>query len=185
MVLDEVHATIKSKKGFYIGDICYVLDDEIYSGVWGAAEYEDGEYTTPSGHKFAVASTAYGDGSYNDQDGNEYGVDAGVIGIVPWELLETQKKWREQYGRNKSDTETLDYLGHFFEGQTADFYGSSRGNTSEDGYFEIYIHETDKTVSIHTTEEEEDEDEYDYEDDEYEYENEDDDFPNDYYDDND
>lgn len=31
----NVSAKIRSDVGFYIGDICYVLDDRIYHGVWG------------------------------------------------------------------------------------------------------------------------------------------------------
>ena len=30
-----------------------------------------------------VAGTAYGDGSYLDNEGREYGVDAGILGIIP------------------------------------------------------------------------------------------------------
>jgi len=35
-----------------------------------------------------MASTAYGDGSYSDEQGNEYSVDAGLIGITPLEVVE-------------------------------------------------------------------------------------------------
>lgn len=77
---------IESKTGFYIGDICYVLDDNIYHGIWGKADYKDGAYETPEGYKFAVVGTEYGDGCYYGLFGDEYGVDAGVIGIVPLEL---------------------------------------------------------------------------------------------------
>ena len=80
--------TVVSNKGFYVGDICYVLNDDLYHGVWGAAGYENGVFTdTASGLKFAVAGTLYGDGEYQDQQGRRYGVDAGVIGIVPIELV--------------------------------------------------------------------------------------------------
>lgn len=82
---------IKSNKGFYVGDICYALDDIIYHGVWGKADYTDGKYTEPAGGmQFAVAGTAYGDGEYYDQFGRQYGVDAGVIGIVPCELVKPE-----------------------------------------------------------------------------------------------
>lgn len=78
--------TIKTNKGFYVGDICYALSDEVYHGVWGKAHYEDGEYEV-NGYKFAMGGTAHGDGCYCDKDGNVYGVDAGNIGVVPMELL--------------------------------------------------------------------------------------------------
>ena len=83
-----IRATIKSDKGFYIGDICCVLDDDTYGNVWGKiGQYQDGEYATDNGYKFAVASTAYGDGCYDDDYGNVYGVGAGALGIVPFELV--------------------------------------------------------------------------------------------------
>ena len=34
-----------------------------------------------------MASTAYGDGCYDDDYGNVYGVGAGALGIVPFELV--------------------------------------------------------------------------------------------------
>lgn len=86
---------IKSAQGFYIGDICYVLDDEVYYGVWGKNGYVDGQYKADNGYAFAVASTMYGDGCYDDDDGNVYGVDAGVLGIVPLELVSDVEKARE------------------------------------------------------------------------------------------
>lgn len=81
---------IKSNKGFYVGDICYALADDIYDGIWGKWGYCDGKYSTPQGFAFAVAGTAHGDGEYVDQNGRLYGVDAGVIGLVPLELVKPE-----------------------------------------------------------------------------------------------
>ena len=84
-----VHGMVKSEKGFYIGDICYVLDNNIYHNVWGKQGYSDGIIEVPgTGLSFAVGGTAYGDGTYWDNHGKCYCVDAGVIGIVPLELIE-------------------------------------------------------------------------------------------------
>ncbi len=91
---------IKSNKGFYVGDICYALADEIYRGIWGRWGYCDGKYSTPDGFAFAVAGTAHGDGEYVDQADRLYGVDAGVIGIVPLELVKPE----------------YDFGGHIFNG---------------------------------------------------------------------
>lgn len=86
---NKITGTVKSNKGFYIGDICYALSDIVYHDVWGGANYADGIYEEPeTGLSFAVASTAYGDGTYEDDYGRTYGVDAGVLGIVPGELTE-------------------------------------------------------------------------------------------------
>ena len=39
------------------------------------------------GYKLFVSNTAHGDGVYHDQFGNEFGVDAGMIGCIPLELV--------------------------------------------------------------------------------------------------
>lgn len=84
-------AYIKSDKGFYIGDLCYVLDPEEYRGVWGKKYgYQNGviEFERPNKmYKVAVAGTAYGDGTYLDNDKNEYSVDSGTISIAPLEIV--------------------------------------------------------------------------------------------------
>lgn len=86
----EIVGSVHSDKGFYIGDICYVLNDNIYYGIWrDVHNFDDGCHEVPdTGLSFAVGSTAYGDGCYEDEHNNVYGVDAGVIGIVPLELCE-------------------------------------------------------------------------------------------------
>ena len=92
--MDKIHAYVSSTKGFYIGDICYVLSDEVYHRFWGDRHnYEDGVLTDPeSGFRFAVNRTAYGDGTYADEYGHEYPVDSGVIGLVPLELVNDMQK---------------------------------------------------------------------------------------------
>lgn len=83
---------VESEKGFYIGDVCYVLDDDIYYNVWGNIhEFKDGWVKDPkTGLHFAVARTAWGDGGYEGNDEFIYHVDAGVIGLVPMELCSKQ-----------------------------------------------------------------------------------------------
>ena len=86
---DTISATIRSDEGFYVGDICYVLGNEIYYGVWGEKyNFREGSIQDPeSGRVLAVAGTAYGDGSYIGSDGTSFSVDAAVIGLVPLELV--------------------------------------------------------------------------------------------------
>lgn len=73
---------------YYVGDLCYVLNDE-----WDEAcelffqgrddhGCNEGEFTLKDGRRFASFNTMYGDGCYEDQYGNEYGVDAGLIGCI-------------------------------------------------------------------------------------------------------
>ena len=84
---------IKSDIGFYVGDICYALSDKMYHEVWGDKyHFDDGCFEAmDSGFSFAVGSTANGDGCYVDNEGHEYPVDAGCIGIVPLELVAKEK----------------------------------------------------------------------------------------------
>lgn len=86
----SVDAKIKSNKGFYVGDVCYVLGEEMYYEVWGKSGFPDGVIVDPKTNmQFCVASTAYGDGDYYDGSYNSlFHVDAGNIGLVPLELVE-------------------------------------------------------------------------------------------------
>lgn len=72
---------------YYVGDPCYVIADdkwdEFLEPYWATC---GGEFMF-AGHQVAAYSTAHGDGVYFDQDGNQYGVDAGMIGVIPMELV--------------------------------------------------------------------------------------------------
>lgn len=108
---------IKSNKGFYVGDICYVLQNNIYNDIWAEIGFPeslagipvlpgkevDGVETTET-FNFAVKSTG-GDGVFFDNEGYEYSVDAGVIGVVPLELC-------YQKGLNKGLGRILDIAGN-------------------------------------------------------------------------
>jgi len=83
---------------YYVGDLCYVFDDEEWSCFlddamaqrtkgqhWsslteGAFHVDDDKYVWYHG-------TEYGDGSYSDQKGNLYSVDSGTIGVIPVNLI--------------------------------------------------------------------------------------------------
>lgn len=71
---------------YYVGDPCYVIDadkwQEFLEPYWnGEGEFEF------EGLRVAAYRTMYGDGVYFDQEGNQYGVDAGMIGVIPMELV--------------------------------------------------------------------------------------------------
>lgn len=85
--------TVESGIGFYVGDVCYVLSDEVYHGFWGDQKhFKDGTFEVPGRNlSFAVGSTAYGDGLFFDDESYQYPVDAGVIGVVPLELVEKEE----------------------------------------------------------------------------------------------
>ena len=72
---------------YYVGDLCYVMGpewDEVCDLTIDRNTNRciDGEFTLRDGRRFAVYSTAFGDGLYLDQHGNEYPVDAGLIGCI-------------------------------------------------------------------------------------------------------
>ena len=82
-----IKGTVSSKKGFYLGDSCYVLSDKIYYDFWGdQKDFADGVFKFKEFH-FAVGATKYGDGCYEDDDGNNYPVDSGTIALIPLELV--------------------------------------------------------------------------------------------------
>lgn len=107
----RVEAKIESKKGFYLGDICYVLSQRVYYGTWGdCGGFKDGIFKDEeTGYSFAVAGTAYGDGCYCDNRGGNYPVDAGVIGIVPLELV-LKKNSAFQLGRVVLGAGTAEFI---------------------------------------------------------------------------
>ena len=88
---------------------------------------------------FVVGYTAYGDGVYEDQNGMMYPVDAGVIGLVPLEIVD-EENW-----------------------ELADMIPGTAEFTCEDGVFDItlpdgtYIHiDTKDEERQYTYEDEED-----------------------------
>lgn len=90
--------SINVKNGLYVGDLCYVLDDSVYYGIWGKANYKNGSYVdSTTGLEFAMVNTCYGDGDYYDNDGYGYSVDAGIIGICDTGLC--TKGSGDYYGR--------------------------------------------------------------------------------------
>ena len=75
---------INVKNGFYIGDLCYALNEKVYDEVWGGNNYEEGQYADPETKaEFAMVGTAYGDGEYeSSEEGLSFPVDAGIIGVA-------------------------------------------------------------------------------------------------------
>ena len=73
---------------YYVGDLCYVMHDEWDEVCGKFFEGRDdhgcnqGVFQLKDGRKFASFNTKWGDGVYFDQGGEEYGVDAGLIGCI-------------------------------------------------------------------------------------------------------
>jgi hypothetical protein len=80
---------------YWIGDPCYAVKSENWSkllaetGYFGLEEVgntglrSDGTFYYNGGKCFA-GQTKYGDGTYFDNNHREYGVDAGLLGIMPF-----------------------------------------------------------------------------------------------------
>lgn len=93
---------------YYIGDPCYVIEKN-WDRLCEITDIQAGQYEM-DGNKFVFMPTMHGDGVYEDRQGRQYGVDAGVLAVVPVGLLErtTEKK-------GERPLETLSYIASFTE----------------------------------------------------------------------
>lgn len=66
---------------YFVGDVSYVVSHSD----WQKLLWADG-HTEYKGKDVFIAGTAAGDGIYQDQNGREYPVDTGTLGIIPVEL---------------------------------------------------------------------------------------------------
>ena len=75
---------------YYIGDPCYVIDhekwDEFCGELWDAQKRRRTIFTFDN-YDVAVMQTEWGDGQYESSEGIDLGVDAGIIGAIPMELI--------------------------------------------------------------------------------------------------
>ena len=104
---------------YYIGDICYALDDMVYKDQWGKKlGYENGTHTIKHNDDQGIISvnrTAYGDGAYTDGE-REFLVDFGTIGIIPFKLCD-QKKIKDG----------IIFGGHFIQSKSFVEFNSANG----------------------------------------------------------
>ena len=92
-VMKIVRSEVIVPKGSYvIGDPCYAVPDDDWFPLLKSCNYfEDPIGTVKNGtQSFSVLAfgTKWGDGCYRGSDGNVYPVDAGLIGLVPVEMVE-------------------------------------------------------------------------------------------------
>jgi hypothetical protein len=90
--LDDVTEHTFPAGKYYIGDLCYVLGDTTYDSV--VCDGGEGFFTNGT-HTIGFFSTAHGDGFYRGTNDKSYGVDAGIIGIVPAELMKPDMATKE------------------------------------------------------------------------------------------
>lgn len=74
---------------YWLGDPCYVVREDEWQGWLQAADSREEWYVlwapTPSGTWVLGLTTQWGDGAYRDEDGFDYPVDSGLIGLVPFD----------------------------------------------------------------------------------------------------
>jgi len=80
---------------YYIGDPCYVIRGVDYERWTKFCDVlhevcDGGPIVEFEGIPMFADGTAHGDGTYLDNEDNEYGVDAGLIGAVPVELIDDE-----------------------------------------------------------------------------------------------
>jgi hypothetical protein len=74
---------------YFLGDPCYAVPDALWDDLLQSCDYfQSNPIGEVKGHKVLAFNTKYGDGTYVDQNGNEFGVDAGMIGLVPEALID-------------------------------------------------------------------------------------------------
>ena len=87
---------------YYIGDLCYVMHDrwdEFCNLTIVGNKVLDGEFNLSDGTRFATFTTQWGDGTYKDELGNEYPVDAGLIGCIRVEDIAPEELANLESGR--------------------------------------------------------------------------------------
>jgi len=87
---------------YYIGDLCYVLHDrwaEFCALTCTGNNVLDGEFNLKDGTRFATFTTKWGDGVYEDEQGNEYPVDAGLIGCIRIDDIAAEERENVANGR--------------------------------------------------------------------------------------
>lgn len=87
VVLDE-HRVLMPPGTYWVGDPCYHVPNEDWMRWLEAADYTNQRdlFATLHGKPVLGFGTKYGDGTYRGSNGVTYGVDAGLIGLVPVDL---------------------------------------------------------------------------------------------------
>ena len=141
---------------YYLGDPCYVISESNWSKMCNATDcFEKSNCGTENlfelnGVQFFGASTAHGDGIFYDQDRNEYGVDAGMLSIVPLSLVLAQGKETEESIQERKLGRIFDFPKEFEVFVTEDHtfcFGDitipTEDEEDSDDYYEDYSDEED------------------------------------------
>lgn len=79
---------------YWLGDPCYAVPQDLWMSLLNSCDFFNKPVGTVQGkdgrtYHVLAFGTAYGDGCYTDQQGNDYPVDAGLIGLTPVGLVES------------------------------------------------------------------------------------------------
>jgi hypothetical protein len=80
---------------YFLGDPCYAVPDADWAPLLASCDTFERPVGCVRGFEVLAFGTRWGDGTYTDGDGNEYGVDAGLIGLTPMGMNPSGK---DQYG---------------------------------------------------------------------------------------
>jgi hypothetical protein len=89
MKILSVESVVSVQPGkYWLGDPCYSVPDSLWGDLLNSCEFFEqpiGKVTTEAGETYEVLAfgTKHGDGNYQDQDGHQFPVDAGLIGLTP------------------------------------------------------------------------------------------------------
>lgn len=148
-----INETIKCPNGFYFGDPCYALREDLYQEWinWGEEREKkegrwcnDGKFVHDGKEIMLVDSTAYGDGCYGGNHAS-YGVDAGCLAVIPLEFCDEDKNFRDDMGWVCEDAHKVNLV------------------TDDTGTFRVYVDDEymdEEVVETGDDGEEEEEDNY-------------------------
>lgn len=88
----EITIDVRMPPGeYYLTDPCYCFEDKTWSELCDLAnvwQEPENVVTQFRGKPLLSFNTENGDGCYTDNEGFEYGVDSGMIGLVPVEIAD-------------------------------------------------------------------------------------------------
>ena len=78
---------------YYIGDPSYVLDENLYYDNLGEKyNFSSGKYDINDNNDYIIIhDTHNGDGTFYDTKNRKYKVESGLIGLIPFKLIENEK----------------------------------------------------------------------------------------------
>ena len=100
---------ILPKGTYFIGDPCYSIRDNKRWSIFCDNMGEDfDELTEFEGTPIFVHGTMYGDGVYRGTDGFMYGVDSGLLGVIPTSLIDEKNSRLKELGTIVKFTEPFE-----------------------------------------------------------------------------